>query len=68
MYAKSQECYEDILIASVRQKKYPRVEIPDVAAILSKMVNFDTGYFSKATAADKLIKKTVEGIIKNLKD
>ncbi|KAL2919846.1 Rab GTPase-binding exocyst subunit S15 [Polyrhizophydium stewartii] len=69
-YGKS-ESYEDILVPAVRNKKYSRVDLNDAITLLEKQVhllkNFDTSYFSKASAADKQLKKDIENALRLLR-
>lgn len=66
-YVKNPDNYEDLLNGAIRQKKYNRVESADVFSIFEKLKNFDTGYFSKATPAEKQNKKLIENVLKSLK-
>eukprot|EP00842_Homolaphlyctis_polyrhiza_P005162 jgi/Hompol1/5647/HPOL_002014-RA len=65
-YGKS-ENYEDILVQATRIKKYSRVDMNDVVTLLEKLKNFDTSYFSKATAAEKQLKKDIENALRMIK-
>ncbi|KAJ8325588.1 Rab GTPase-binding exocyst subunit S15 [Batrachochytrium dendrobatidis] len=65
-YGKS-ESYEDILVPAIRNKKYSRVDMNDAVTILEKLKNFDTSYFSKASSAEKQLKKDIENAIRLIK-
>ncbi|KAH9255040.1 hypothetical protein BASA81_006985 [Batrachochytrium salamandrivorans] len=62
-YGKS-ESYEDILVPAIRIKKFSRVDMNDAILILEKLKNFDTSYFSKATSAEKQLKKDIENALR----
>ncbi|KAI8915903.1 exocyst complex subunit Sec15-like-domain-containing protein, partial [Gorgonomyces haynaldii] len=66
LYGKSAN-YEEILNLSIKSKKYSRVEMQDVVHLLEKLKNYDTGYFSKASPAEKQLKKTMEDVMKALR-
>jgi hypothetical protein len=51
----------------VKGKKYSRVDLKDAVLLLEKLRNFDTSWFSTASADQKHYKVNIEAALKLLK-
>ncbi|KAJ3188751.1 hypothetical protein HDU85_004465 [Gaertneriomyces sp. JEL0708] len=58
--------WEDILNPAVKEKRYARIKLNNLAALLEKMKG-DTSVFGKSTSAEKARRKSIDGVLKGIK-
>ncbi|KAJ3023401.1 hypothetical protein HKX48_003318 [Thoreauomyces humboldtii] len=57
---------EDILNSAIRDRRYSRIKLDQLATLLEKMKG-DTSMFSKSTPAEKAHRKSVETVLRGIK-